>query len=98
VSTVNQAPHEDQVGIRIANVELIISELASKAAEDIWFQLADVFAQVYQMRRPDADQPLEDSTAQQCPTVPDIFELLAISSVSDIRNTLEETIHVGAAQ
>ena len=50
------------------------------------------------MRRPDADQPLEDSTAQRCPTVPDILELLAISSISDIGETLEEAVHVVAAQ
>jgi len=50
------------------------------------------------MRRPDADQPLEDSVAQRCPTIPDILELLAISSISDIGKTPEEIVHIVAAQ
>ena len=53
-STIDQAPHESQVGVWISDVELVISELASKMAGDVRFQVADVSALVYQVGRPDA--------------------------------------------
>jgi len=70
----------------------------SKARRDIRLQVADVSTPVNKMRRPDADQPLEDSTTQQCPTVFDNLKLLVISSVSDVKEVPEETVHIVAAQ
>jgi len=54
-NAVDQASHEGQIDVQIANVKLVISELASKAGRDILLQVADVFTPVHQMRRPDAD-------------------------------------------
>jgi len=54
-----------------------------------------------QMRRLDADQPLENSTAQQCPAIPDIpdiLELLAISGISDVGEVPKEAVRIVAAQ
>ena len=53
---------------------------------------------VYQVRRPDATQPFEDSLVQRCPVVPDILELLAISGISDVGEAPEEVVHIMAAQ
>jgi len=58
-----RSTHEGQVGVQITNVKLIIAELASKSGRDIRLQVADVSAPVHQMRRPNADLPLENSTA-----------------------------------
>jgi len=63
-STVNQASHKSQAGVWITDVELVISKLASKAARNVWFQVADVSTPIHQVRRPDTHQPLEHSAAQ----------------------------------
>ena len=54
-NAVDQASHEGQIDVRIANVKLVISEQASEAGRDIRLQVADVSTPVHQMRRPDAD-------------------------------------------
>ena len=46
------------------DVKLVVSQLASKTAGDVQFQVADVSALVYQVRRLDAYRPLKRSATQ----------------------------------
>ena len=98
MSTINQASHKTQFNVRIANIELVISELTSKPAGDIRLQVASISAFVYQVRRPDANQPFEDFSAQRCPTAPNILELLAISRIANVGKTPKETLYIVPAQ
>jgi len=98
VSAINQAPHEGQFSVRIANIALVIFEQMCKLAGDVWLQIAGISAPVYQVRRLDANQPFENSPAQRRLTVPDILEFLTISRITDVEETPEETIYVVPAQ
>jgi len=82
----------------IADVELVVSELASKTARNTWFQVVDVSALVHEVRRPDAHCPLEHSAAQCCYTIPDILELFTITSISNGGEASIKVVHVMAAQ
>ena len=57
--TINQAPCVPKLRVWISNVHLIIAKLSGKAAEQIRLKIVVVAAPIYQVRRSNADQPLE---------------------------------------
>ena len=67
-------------------------------AGDIRFQVVDVSALLYKMRRPDADQPLEHSATQRCSAISDILEFFAITSFLNVVKTSEKTVHIMTTQ
>jgi len=70
----------------------------SKPAGNIRLQIAGISTLVHQVRRPNANQPLEDSLAQRRLTFLDILEFFAISCIADVGETPKETIYVVLTQ
>ena len=95
--TVNQAAHERQASVGVANVELGIPKLMSEAARDIWFQAAHVPAMIYQVGWPDADQPLEYTFFKRRYLISDIVEFFPVPGTRNVRETSKEAVCIIAA-